>query len=285
MSSKLPDFLVIGGMRCGSTTLHNVLSFHPQLFVPEQKELHYFDGYNADIFPNIEEYKKVFQNAGSHQLCGEITPDYLTTPSALKNISNIFQELKIVVILREPVARVCSHYLMSCATGFEVLPFDKAIESEQTRLLNRNKIADIFHSYKERSTYLPRLEKYAERFGRHNIHVIFLEELNKTPSRELAGLWSFLEVDNLPEAALEDLVKPSNKNEDMFYQNRTMIFQIWHFCLHKLGLKANFVRKKPFIRLEDKQILSESFNEHNLELSQWLGRELPWAVDTLDKTQ
>jgi len=104
-SGRLPDFLVIGGMRCGSTTLHKVLSAHPRLFLPKQKELHFFDSYNPDLAENLGAYQQVFRPEQPNQLCGEVTPDYLTTPQAFDNISQTLRQPKIIVILRDPIER------------------------------------------------------------------------------------------------------------------------------------------------------------------------------------
>lgn len=276
MSTKLPDFLVIGGMRCGSTTLHNVMSVHPELFLPKEKELHFFDRYNEGLGDDIDAYKKIFEHVVDSQLCGEVTPDYLTTQGAFEYISDTFQALKIIVILREPVARVCSHYLMSCAAGFEVLPFEQAIASEKERLVNRNKVADIFHSYCERSTYIQPLKKYSQRFGKENIHIVFLEELNNTPIKILAELWHFLGVESLPEIDVKNMLKLSNNNADMFILNKNILYRKANFWLKKLGFKNTLALKVPAISQESKQMLFKNFDDHNLALSKWLGRELPW---------
>jgi len=276
MTARLPDFLVVGGMRCGSTTLYNILAAHPQIYMPKQKELHFFDHYNADLNGDLNQYKQVFSHRGEAQLCGEVTPDYLTTPCAFERIAETFKDLKVIVVLREPVARLCSHYMMSMAAGFEVLPFEQAIASEFERLQRRDKIADIFHSYVERSTYLPPLANYAERFGRQNVHVLFLEELNANPDRVLSNLWQFLSVDHKGVLELGAATKATNQNRAMFQKKQQAKPRKWHFLLNKFGFQSSANPVLPKISSRQKDKLTQSFVNHNQQLSQWLGRSLPW---------
>lgn len=273
MTERLPDFLVLGGMRCGSTTLYNVLSKHPQVFMPKQKELHFFDGYNPDIADDLIAYKQLFKESEEKQLCGEVTPDYLTTPGAFERISETFNELKVVVILREPVARLCSHYMMSLAAGFEVLSFGEAIDIEQKRMSCRDKIADIFHSYRERSTYLPQLKKYAERFGQENLHIVIMEEFDANPEKELSDLWGFLRVERIGLSQLGDAVHASNKHKDMFAKKQENLS--WFEKIKNVLLKQNN-NLEAKVSEKQKQDLRKEFEQHNQDLAGWLNRKLPW---------
>ena len=276
MAARLPDFLVIGGMRCGSTTLYKVLSNHPELFLPTTKELHFFDSYNPELNDDIAVYKNLFSNAENQQLCGEVTPDYLTTPGAFEKIEQTFSQVKLVAILRDPVERLCSHYLMSCAAGFEVLPFAEAITQEEFRLSHRNKIADIFHSYVERSSYLPNLKKYTDRFGVENMHVIFFEELINNSEPVLQNLWEYLAVKEQSAAHQAQLIQVSNRSSDLLKAKHSNVHKLFKDWRSKLGFSKSADSDKPEIDLEVKNQLVEQFQQHNSELSMWLGRELPW---------
>lgn len=260
-------------MRCGSTTLHRILSAHPDIFMPEQKELHFFDGYNPELGQNLAAYKALFSDATKHQLCGEVTPDYLTTPGAFEHIAETFEQLKVIVILREPVARLYSHYMMSIAAGFEVLSFEQAINSESLRLQQRDKIADIFHSYIERSTYLPMLKRYAERFGKHNLCVLFLEELSAEPKKSLTSLWDFLGVTNLSADQLGNVMQATNKQEEMMLHKKRL--SPLKLMLKKCGLQG-LLLDKTVMTNERKRRLESHFKDHNQSLSNYLNRSLPW---------
>ena len=106
MPARMPDFLGIGTQKGGTTSLHQWLSHHPQVYLPECKEVHYFDlNYNE----SQNWYKRHFENAKRSQKCGEITPFYLFHPSSAKRIKQTIPEIKLIVLLRDPVERVISH--------------------------------------------------------------------------------------------------------------------------------------------------------------------------------
>ena len=276
VSGRQPDFLVIGGMRCGSTTLHNVLSAHPQLFLPAEKELHYYDGYNPELFGNNAAYLQLFNAAKKTQLCGEVTPDYLTTPSAFETISATFKTLKTIVILRDPVERLCSHYRMSYAAGFEVLPFSQAIEIESERLNERDQIADIFHSYIERSSYYSHIKKYSDRFGRSNMHIMFLEELNEQPLATLTKLWEFLGVNELKYDDFQTLTQPSNTSENLLLAKQNILSRIKARLLSPLKSGRKLDINAAHISSEQKINIRQQFERPNEQLANFLGRELPF---------
>lgn len=275
--ARLPDFLVIGGMRCGSTTLHNILSAHPKIGLPETKELHFFDRRNPDIGDSVDRYQAQFDSCAEMDLCGEVTPDYLTTPQCDQRIAELLPNARLVVILREPVARLCSHYLMSVANGAEPLVLSEALAAESERLQQRNDTADIFHSYQERSDYLPHLKRFAQRFGRDNIHVLFLEELNSDPQTVLTDLLSFLQLEPQTNKTMLDAVTVTNRNADIF-RLKLNRWQRWIQVLSdRFGLRtAEQSSERPTITEQQKRQLAEQFQTANAELSQWLGRELPW---------
>ena len=274
---KLPDFLVLGGMRCGSTTLYNALKHHPGLFLPEQKELHFFDDRNDELGNDIEVYKRVFSTATNDQLCAEVTPDYLSCLQSFQGIKNTFHDLKCVVILREPIARAISHYRLSVAAGFEVLSIDDAFQQEKERLKNRNEIADIYHSYLERSQYLDGLQRYASVFGKRAIHVMFLEELNQDPYQSLNKLCEFLGINTFSHEQATKLTRPTNTSEGLLSMQHSQLFKLKNKVLRLLA-PALSQQKPTQLALNDKsrQKLEAHFFEQNRLLSKWLERDLPW---------
>lgn len=277
--SRLPDFLVLGGMRCGSTTLYNALKNHPDLYLPEQKELHFFDGRNDELGKDLEAYKSLFTRAKKNQLCAEVTPDYLSCKNSFQNIQNTFDQLKCVVILREPIARAVSHYRLSIAAGFEVLSIDDAFQQEQERLKQRNEIADIYHSYLERSDYLAGLDRYASAFGQQNLHVMFLEELNRSPELALNQLCGFLNITPFSQEQAVTLTRPTNTSEGLLSAKRPQLSRLKKRILQTLSplqskAAVNIVQQE--LSVEAQRQLEDSFAVKNRLLSQWLGRELPW---------
>jgi len=271
-NGRFPDFLIIGGMRCGSTTLYNILNNHPQIYFPKVKELHFFDRRNPDLGDNNELYKASFSGCKEDSLCGEATPDYLTTPHCDERIFDLLGSPKLVVILREPVSRLCSHYRMSVANNAENLKFEDAINSESNRLTERSDLSDIFQSYNERSDYLRHLKRFEKKFGRQSLHILFLEELNSKPLQTLKDLLKFLDLK--PEVTAEMLAatKVTNRSSDIQKLRLTKLQRLFSL------LKRNHSKQDPQYQITDlqKTELTKQFEEKNNLLKEWLGRDLPW---------
>ncbi len=141
---KLPDFLIIGAARSGTTYLYNVLSRHPQVFMPSEKEPQFFCNYanrktivggkvvkNWQNY-NLDQYSSLFKKAKNEQCWGEASVDYLyeyrTTIKKIKNIyKNKAKKLKIIIILRNPADRAWSHYLLRAVKHSETFPFSQSI--------------------------------------------------------------------------------------------------------------------------------------------------------------
>jgi hypothetical protein len=140
---NLPDFIIIGAQRCGTTSLYNYLTQHPLILSALRKEVHYFDNnfhkgvswYQA-FFPLISlrnGYAKILSIDNSH-LTGEATPYYLFHPLTPKRIAGLLPQVKLIVILRNPVDRAYSHFLHATRMGFETLSFKEAIAREAERV-------------------------------------------------------------------------------------------------------------------------------------------------------
>ena len=142
---NLPDFICIGVQRAGTTWLYECLKEHPEIFVPETKELHFF---NDNYEKGMTFYSDFFNDANStKQVIGELTPNYYHDFTALERISQSLPNVKIIFILREPVARAYSHYQLSLTNQCKGMSFDDALDkrpiikelSMQSIFVNRRK--------------------------------------------------------------------------------------------------------------------------------------------------
>ncbi len=146
---KLPDFLIIGAARSGTTALYSALDRHPQVFMPEEKEPLFFCSYGkarkktiaagklVDNWQNynIDQYAAIFDSAEKEQLLGEASSHYLYEYLvSIDNIKKIYQDdakkLKIIILLRNPADRAWSHHLLRTTNHSEILPFPEAISPE-----------------------------------------------------------------------------------------------------------------------------------------------------------
>lgn len=140
------DFLIVGAARAGTTTLFELLSRHPGIFIPKRKECRYFScmpgnfvmpgpPYAMNIIQSQEEYRALFNMAGPGQLRGDISPDYLYfhENAAPKILNEINAQIPIIIVLRNPIDRAYSHYLHHVHGGRENLTFTDALNAEQER--------------------------------------------------------------------------------------------------------------------------------------------------------
>ena len=118
----LPNFIVIGAAKSGTSSLHHYLRAHPEVFTPKLKEINFFayDGKHLDVHywaKTQDEYQRFFDDVGAAIAIGEVAPLYLCSPVAPDNIRRVLPDARLVAILRNPVDRAYSAYLMSRRTG------------------------------------------------------------------------------------------------------------------------------------------------------------------------
>ena len=127
MHKELPEFLGIGTQKGGTTTLHQLLTSHPQVFLPKCKEIHFFSLHYAK---GTNWYANHFKDAAKDQIKGEITPLYLFDTKAPKRIHKILPEAKLITLLRDPVERTLSQIFHARRRGFETLEPKDAIDAD-----------------------------------------------------------------------------------------------------------------------------------------------------------
>ena len=191
MAERLPDFLGLGTQKGGTTTLHRLLSAHPQVFLPDCKEVHYFDQ-NHHHPPAW--YAKHFQSIGRAQCCGDITPFYLFHPQVPQRIHALLPSARLVVLLRDPVERALSQIFHARKRGFEALSPTDAIAAEEERLASGCAISLQKHSYVARSRYLEQLDRYQALFPADQLLVLQSEALFEAPEPLWQRLLKFLDL-------------------------------------------------------------------------------------------
>jgi hypothetical protein len=196
LQMTLPNFFVVGVQKGGTTSLHNYLSLHPDIYLPAQKETKFFA--RSDRYAQgIGHYEQEFFSASLlEKAVGEIDPDYMYSEDALDRISAHFDmsKLRIIFLLRNPIDRAYSHYLMTLRRGQENLSFDEAIRQESARIkydyFSRNR-----YSYVDRGFYLPQIRRFTDRVGRDNILLLLSEQLQDDPREVVRSCFQFLDVD------------------------------------------------------------------------------------------
>lgn len=174
----MPDFLIIGAQRAGTTSLHRYLLASPAVVPPRlTKGVHYFDvsfdrsfAWYRSHFPTRARMRRAAARTGGPAVTGEGSPYYLFHPLAADRIAAALPEVKLLVVLRDPVTRAWSHYHHEVARGFETLPFADALDAEPARLAGEveRMRADVryvgfshqHHAYVGRGRYLEQLLRY-----------------------------------------------------------------------------------------------------------------------------
>ncbi len=203
MADFRPNFLGIGVQKGGTSTLHSLLSKHPDVFLPASKELHYFTLHYSH---SNTWYQDHFKDSRLHQMRGEITPYYIFHPLAPARIHANFPFVRLIVLLRDPVERALSQLFHSKRLGFEPLEPQEALRAEVGRLRDANSIIQCGgwhlshqeHSYIARSRYEVQLARYESLFANKQILILRSEDLFANPYSVWSRLQSFLGLSEIP---------------------------------------------------------------------------------------
>jgi hypothetical protein len=204
----LPDFLLIGAQKAGTTALYAYLRWHPGITGPAWKEVSFFDRH---WWRGEAWYRGQFPLRVGERLVGEASPSYLFHPLAPERARLLVPDAKLVALLRDPVDRAYSQYQHEVALGRELLSFEDALAAEEERLRGEVErlVADprAFsrawwdHSYASRGRYAEQLERWLAVFPREQLLVVRTEDLGERPAEIYASILSFLGADpyELPE--------------------------------------------------------------------------------------
>jgi len=195
-NSLLPDFLIIGAQKSGTTFLYQAFRQHPETYLPARKELHYFDRRVADLEP----YLQYFTNARPNQIKGEKTPAYfILTYRRLRILQKLLPRAKfILLLLRHPVHRAWSHAKM------EVSGYNKERLSRQQDFRLLLHLANPRNEM--RTQYARNLGRWLAYFPREQFHIAYYDELQQDPEAFFRGVCQYLGIPYEEVPALQDRV-------------------------------------------------------------------------------
>lgn len=209
----MPNFLIVGAMKSGTTALYYYLAQHPEIYMSPVKEPNFFcSGGEANrdggTVARIEAYRDLFKDVLDEKAIGEASHCYLYEAEAVASIQRYLPNARFIAILRDPVDRAYSHFLHMVRNGTEPLTdFDRALRAEEAGASqNRG-----FQDYIGRGLYYHQLKRYFDVFGRDRVKVYLYEDLNDAPARVLQDTFRFLEVDDsfVPDMSLRRNVSGS----------------------------------------------------------------------------
>lgn len=184
--------MCIGVQKAGTTSLHEILKQHPDINLPQFKESHFFSE-DKNFTKGINYYfDYYFSKINEKQILGEIDPEYIFFDKSLERISQFFKDIKIIVILRNPVDRAFSHYNMSCRRGFEKLDFKNALKDESIRLSNHFETTHF--SYISRGLYYKQLCQLFSVFKKEQIKIFLYDDYKSSPEKVVKEICEFVEL-------------------------------------------------------------------------------------------
>ena len=239
-TGALPDFVVIGGKKCGTTYLYHLLTRHPLVEPAAAKELHFFD---AHFDLGLEWYRQCFLvprwEDGRRTITGEATPGYLPHPPAPERMARIIPQARLIALLRNPVDRTFSDYKQVTRKGRESRTFEEAMDYANLENAPRKLLS--------KSIYVDQLVRWSEFFPREQMLVLKSEDFFEDPHRTLKAAFEFLGLPNWEFEASEIVPKRRNKGS---YEDR--------------------------INPATRRRLEEYFEPHNKRLYDFLGVDFGW---------
>lgn len=306
---RLPNFLIIGAAKSGTTTLYKYLCKHPQIFMSTPKEPNFFAD-NENYSLGIEWYAKLFQEAQSHQICGEASTPYthqLHIPNIPERIYQTIPNVKLIYIMRHPVDRAYSQYVQQIKIFQSVHriknlePFKVPETFEQ--LLERGKKVIKANDYMEQidvlaaSNYMNIIEGYLQFFPKRSLLFLLLDDLVKAPKETMKKVGNFLDLDAEIDLVREEAIKANTAIHHKTWYMRSRITDPLkaipgvasvanalpqeirdgvYSILKKLPYKNSIEQKylpKPMLP-KTRNMLLEKFQEPNNKLAQFLNRDL-----------
>lgn len=190
------SFIICGTQKGGTTALDYYLRKHAEICMANKKEVHFFD--DDSLFQNNKNnylrYHKNFDPKSKHKVIGEATPIYMYWNDSIKRIYNYNPEIKLIMILRNPITRAFSHWNMEFERLKEQNDFFEAIQKEYSSIQKKIHIQNRVSSYLERGLYSQQIKKILEYFSRDQLLIIRSKSLKNNPQETLNNISKFLQI-------------------------------------------------------------------------------------------
>lgn len=281
---RLPNFLIIGAAKSGTTTLFQYLNQHPQVYLPVKKEPNFF-GKDENYAKGLETYAAMFAEAKPDQVCGEASTDYTKWPNFPESAARIAQTLpqvKLIYIMRNPIDRAYSYYT-------QVNRYRPIQETFEDYICRTTEALDTSH-------YVLQIKQYLQFFPRESVLFLLLEDITKQPDLIVRQVCRFIGIDdqidctkgvliaNQGKQVFEDTIRGKItaplKSIPLVAATATLLPQEWR------NQAYNFLQKSAYgkgirnqyapqpMRPETRRMLIDKFRIPNQELAEFLNRDL-----------
>ena len=290
MKSELPNFLIVGAAKCGTSSLHNYLNQHSDIFMPtfnnegmKVKEPRFLiKDLVQNRLPkgvwNWDEYQALFDDIENQKCLGESTVLYLYFyEHAIKNIKKYLgEDVKIIIMLRNPIYRAYSAYSFASRTMQENQSFKNAIDSAYNRYENDKSVSPMI-LYKELGKYSDMVEAYHKSFS--HIHVVLYDDFVKNTKKEVKKVFDFLGVADEEVDTKKALNSGGKKWKSSFMKNLLMGNNLF-----KIIFKLLFPAKLRFLVKETiKKIFMEKADEMDNDVKNELLHYFKADIQKLEK--
>ena len=230
----LPRFIIVGGQRCGTSLLYDNIIMHPAVRPCLGEETFYFSKNYSKGWPW---YRAHFPLKSMILISGEVSSDYLFHPLAPKRIMARLPDVKLIILLRNPVDRAFSHYSHEVSKGREDKPFEDALALEEMRLAGeKDKVMSQedyvsedmdYFSYKARGHYADQIIRWFGYFPRNQILILKTEDFYMYPSGVINEVYKFLDLKIYGLSDFEDSTYERDKYKDMLPSTREMLSEYY----------------------------------------------------------
>ena len=285
----MPNFLIIGAMKSGTTALYYYLEQHPEIYMSPVKEPNFFSSQEqenaADAVTNIGTYQHLFRGGSGKKALGEASHSYLYEPRAAAEIKRYVPEAKLIAILRNPIDRAYSHFLHMVRTGMEPLDdFAQALREEEVRIYKER----TFQDYIGRGLYYQQLKRYFGTFPQEQVRVYLYEDLSGAPISTVQDAFRFLKVDDsfVPDVSLRRNVsgQPKYKTLDGLLRRQSRIKHAakiylparmrWRLSKTFDDLKTRNLAEPPPVQSKVRRHLIGVYREDILQVQELIHRDL-----------
>jgi hypothetical protein len=319
--NKLPNFFIVGAAKSGTTSLYEYMKMHPEVYMAPIKETHHFStdidntkfranyarSLNKDLSKFLEgdmsdgifhafvkdgdQYQKLFKKVRDEKAIGEVTNSYLYSEKAAGNILEKFPQAKIIMMLRNPIDRAFSHYLMDLRIGYETADFMTAVKKDMAR---NPKGWGISNLYVEIGMYYEQVKRYKEIFPERQLRIYLFDDFIKNPGAVVKDMFSFLDVSTEAPIDFSQKFNPSfiPKNKIIGKLNTQKRVKDWLKGVLPKSVKSKFKKTfytdkdLPKIKPEERKFLAEIFKDDVSRLGHLLNKDLSgWVRGVKEKKE
>ena len=268
---RLPDFVIIGAMKCATSTLHDQLAMQPGLFMSTPKEPCFFS--NNDVWgKGLQWYSSLFANAKEGDLCGESSTHYTklpTYPQTLDRMQATIPHAKLIYVIRHPIDRLISHYIHDWSEN-----------------LIRDSVNDAIHGYPDLvnySRYAMQIQPFLDTYGPDKVLLVFFERMTAKPQLEFERICQFLKYSGNPKWETDHATNISEKRLRKSSLRDAIVLNPLVTMLRRRLVPQSFrdsiktrwqMKERPKISDENQNLLERVFDEDLMNLSGLMGIEV-----------